>query len=475
MITDIKNRSVNCVIVKDLSRFGRNYIEVGRYIETTFPLLDIRFISVTDSVDSYKNPQSVNNIIIPFKNLINDEYCRDISNKVRSSLDMKRKQGKFIGSFASYGYIKDPADHNHLIVDGEAAEVVLDIYTWFIGGTSIIGIAKKLNTLGIPNPSAYKKSRGMNYKHPAGEINDMLWPDSSVRRILTNKLYTGTLVQGKNKTKSYKLQVSIPVPKQDWIEVENTHEAIIPIEEFEKAQSLLSRDTRTAPAQKEVYIFSGFIKCADCQRAMNRKLISQPYGEYHYYICSTFKKMANGACTKHTIRSDRLEEAVLETIRKQIELAVSMDELIAAINERGNASKSSLRLDNSLISNLAEKEKLERMKSELYIDWKNGDITKTEYHELKARFESRLEALNEIIVSIKKELSDIENGIDSSNSFLTSFIKYRNIERLNREIVIELIENIYVHEGGGITIKFNFRDEYEKVIEFVENNKKSAS
>ena len=156
----------------------------------------------------------------------------------------------------------------------------------------------------------------MNYRHPASDKLDDLWPDSSVRRILRNPLYTGTMVQGKNRMKSYKLHVSEAVPEEDWITVEQTHEAIISSELFDKAQSLFARDTRTSPTQPKVYLFSGFLRCADCGKAMNRKLISQPHRDYYYYICSTFKKQHSGACTKHTIRSDRLEQAVLETLRQ---------------------------------------------------------------------------------------------------------------------------------------------------------------
>ena len=159
----------------------------------------------------------MNNLVVPFKNILNDEYARDISNKVRASLDLKRRQGKFIGSFASYGYRKDPDDHSRLLIDEPAAAVVRDIFNWFIRGTSVLGIAKRLNEQGVPNPSAYKRQQGMNYCHPASDKLDGLWPDSSVRRILRNPLYTGTMVQGKNRTKSYKLHVSEAVPEEDWI------------------------------------------------------------------------------------------------------------------------------------------------------------------------------------------------------------------------------------------------------------------
>ena len=468
MIDAVKQRAVNCVIVKDLSRFGRNYIEVGNYIEKVFPFLDVRFISVNDSLDSYRSPQSMNNLVVPFKNILNDEYCRDISNKVRSALDIKRRQGKFIGSFAAYGYQKDPADKGRLIVDETPAAVVRDIYSWFLRGMSIIGIAKKLNEQGVLNPTAYKISQGFQYRHPAGEKNDKLWPDSSVRRILTNKLYTGTMVQGKNKIKSYKVPVSVPQPCEQWIEVENTHEAIVDLETFEKVQGLLKRDTRTSPQERRVHLFSGFVRCYDCGRAMNRKLISQPYRDYHYYVCSTFKKMNKGACTKHAIRGDRLEEAVYATIRRHIDMAVSISEVVEEVNRRGASRLQPDRLIKALGERTREKVKIERMKLALYPDWKNGDISKEEYMTLKEQFEAELEGLTRSIENLQKDIDRFTHSWDGT--LLSDISKFVQFERLTREMIVELIDCVYVHEGGGITIQFKFEDEFEKALEYVGGN-----
>lgn len=474
MMDDLRAGTVNCVIVKDLSRFGRNYVGVGEYLEQVFPLLDVRFISINDRVDSFLDPRSVNNLVVPFKNIINDEYCRDISNKVRASLDLKRRQGKFIGSFASYGYRKDPADHSRLLVDGQAAAVVRDIFDWFVGGMSVLGIAKRLNEMGVPNPSVYKRRQGMNYRHPASDKLDGLWPDSSVRRILRNRLYTGTMVQGKNRIKSYKLHVSEAVPEADWIEVAATHEAIIPAELFERAQALFTRDTRTAPAQKEVYLFSGFLRCADCGRAMHRKTISQPYGDYHYYICSTFKKQHSGACTKHTIRSDRLEQAVLEALRHQIALAVEMDELVAEINRSSTRGHNAKRLLDERAQLEAEREHVEQMKLSLYPDWKAGDISREEYHQLKTQFEQRQAGLDGRIAAVQARIDEVQNGVDETNSFLTQFVQYRSLQKLTREAVVELIDMIYVHEGGGITIRFKFSDAYAAAKEYIRDHGQTA-
>ncbi|MDD3334774.1 MAG: recombinase family protein [Eubacteriales bacterium] len=470
MMDDLKSRVINCVVVKDLSRFGRNYIEVGQYIEKIFPFMDVRFISINDSLDSVKNPQAMNNLIVPFKNIINDEYCRDISNKVRSSLDLKRKQGKFIGSFATYGYRKDPADHNHLVIDEEAATVVRDIFNWFIGGMSILGIAKKLNMLGILNPTAYKRSRGLQYAHSTGN-NDVYWPDSSVRRILRNQVYTGCLVQGKNRIKSYKVQVSVAIPKKDWVVVPDAHEAILSEEIFLKAQSLFERDTRTAPNSGQVYLLAGFLKCADCGRAMNRKLYSQSNRSYCYYICSTFKKMSKGACTKHTIRSDKVEEALLQTLQKQIELAVDMDALIETINQNAHANRSNNRLLKALSQKEQQKASIERMKLSLYPDWKNGDLSKEDYQRLRSQFEGQIATLEEAIMQMQCELRESDNGVNGSNAFLNAFVKHRNLDKLTREVLVELVEVIYVHEGGELTIQFRFSDAFKQATEYIEQNR----
>lgn len=474
MMHDLRAGIVNCVIVKDLSRLGRNYVKVGEYLEHTFPLLNVRFIALSERIDSVADPRSADSLIVPFRNILNDEYAHDISNKVRSSLDLKRRQGKFIGSFASYGYRKDPDDHSRLLIDEPAAAVVRDIFDWFLDGTSVLGIAKRLNEQRIPNPSAYKRQQGMNYQHPASDKLDGLWPDSSVRRILRNPLYTGTMVQGKNRMKSYKLHIREAVPEDKWITVPDTHEAIIPQEQFDQAQSLFKRDARTAPTQKSVYLFSGFLRCADCGKAMNRKQISQPYGNYHYYICSTFKKQHKGACTKHTIRSDRLEQAVLETLRSQIALAVEMDELIAEINRSGARSRSADHLQAERAQLTAERERIEQMKLSLYPDWKAGDISREEYHRLKEQFEQQQARLDTRIASLQSRIDEAQNGVDETNSFLSQFVKYRNLQTLTREAVVELIDMIYVHEGGKITIKFKFSDAYAAVQDYIRKHGKTA-
>lgn len=467
LMEDIKKGKINCVIVKDLSRLGRNYILVGQYLEMIFPMLNIRFISVNDRIDSIKDPASINNALVSFKNVMNDEYCRDISNKVRSSLDRKRSKGEFIGSFASYGYMKDPDDHHHLIVDPVAAEVVKNIFDWFLQGMSIIGIAKRLNHMGIPNPSAYKRQCGLNYKHPSGQL-DSAWPDSSVKRVLKNRLYVGDMVQNKNRTKSYKVQVSVAVPEENWVIVPNMHEAIIDREKFETVQQLLMRDTRTSPGINHVSIFAGYIRCADCLRAMGKKSVAQSYGKYHYYVCQTFRKAGRNLCTKHTIREKQLYDAVLATIQSQIDLAVSMDQLVNDLKSQNVRAAKSSRLEKMLQLKEEEYEKVSRCRIDLYPDWKAGILSKDEYLSLKAKIGEQLEQIEIAIANIKEEISKYQSAPVSENKFISSFLRYRNIQVLTREVIVELIEMIYVHEGGTITIQFKYQDEYQRLLDLID-------
>ncbi len=307
MLDNIRAKKINCVIVKDLSRFGRNYVETGKYLEVVFPMFKIRFIAVNDRIDSLDDLASMNNALVPFKNILIDKYCRDISTKVRTALDIRRKQGQYIGSFALYGYQKDANDHHKLLIDEEAAEVVRLIYQKFLDGDSILGISRQLNEAGIPCPAAYKREKGLKYRHPTA-ASESLWGDSSVRRILTNEMYIGNMVQKRNEMISYKVHVAQSVPKRQWIVVEGTHEGIVSKESFARAQEILSRDTRISSHTGKLTLFAGLLRCPDCGRAMQRRTVVQPYKTYQYYACGTYRKMHSGGCTKHMIRADVLEE-----------------------------------------------------------------------------------------------------------------------------------------------------------------------
>ncbi len=462
MLADITAKRLNCVIVKDLSRFGRNYVEAGKYLETVFPLFEIRFISVNDNIDSSDNPQSVNNIIVPFKNIINDEYCRDISMKVRSALDIRRRQGKFIGSFAAFGYKKDDTDHNKLIVDEEAAEVVRCIYEKFLSGYSIIGITRELNEKGIANPSDYRRH----------SLNKGLWIDSTVRRVLTNELYIGNLVQKKNETVSYKIHVSRRVEESRRIRINNAHEAIVSKDDFFKVQSLLKRDTRISPKEQKLSVFAGFVKCADCGRAMQKRVVRQKNKVYEYYVCSSYKRLHR--CSKHAVRVDLLENTVLSFLNKYIKIAVDFDKTIEKMNCEDAKRSAAGKLESELDLRKRELNKIQRILADLYPDYKNGILGKEQYLTLKEQYDNKVEIVKGAIEKIEREKEDRKNGLYVKNEFIEQFKKFHGLKELSREVVIELLENIYIHEDGTIEINLKFKNEFESVSEYLSQSDQSG-
>ena len=476
MMADIYDGKVNCVIVKDLSRFGRNYTDAGHYLDDVFTRLQVRFISLNNGVDSISNSMNAATkcITVGVQNVINESVAATTSVNVRGTLNVSRKQGKFIGSFPTYGYLKNPEDHHKLIIDEETAPIVRQIYKWFIEGKSIIGITKELNRLGILNPSTYKKMKGWNYKHTSGQNNDGLWCDSTVRRMLSNQMYIGNMVQGKNTTISYKIKQCRSIPKDEWIIVENTHEPIIDKETFDKAQSLFNRNTRTASKKTEVDLFAGFVKCADCHRAMSKKTNRHTYGTYKYYRCITSNKMLTGSCKGHSVRIDKMENAVLLTIQMLIKTAISLDEVLQKINNKSKKNSGVELLKKSLNNQISEKDKYKKMQLDLYPDWKNGVISREEYLSLKQSMTEKIQYLEEKIECITKTIKEREDGVSSDNEFLVHFKKYGNIDKLTRPLLNELVDSILVHEDGNITINFKFKDAYEQLIEYISLNNNSS-
>lgn len=257
MIEEIKAGKINCVILKDLSRFGRNFVEAGRYLDQVFPQYGVRFIAINDNFDSANGRSQSDNILLPFLNLVNDAFCRDISIKVRSQLEIKRKKGDFIGAFATYGYLKNPDNRHRLIVDDFAAAIVRDIFKWKIDGASGQRISDKLNELGILSPMEYKRSCGLQYRTGFQTNVKGKWTAVAVGRILRNEFYIGILVQGKRTTPNHKVKKTIHKPHEEWVCVENNHTPIITREEFTIVNRLLSQDTRATPDKETVSLFSG--------------------------------------------------------------------------------------------------------------------------------------------------------------------------------------------------------------------------
>jgi hypothetical protein len=465
----VESSRINCIVVKTLSRAFRNYADQGRYLEQIFPRLDIRFISSGNPfVDSYNDPDAINNgMEIPINGLMNDRFAAKTSADIRRTFDAKRRRGEFIGAFAPYGYVKDPEEKNSIIIDEEAAQHVRDIFNWFVvDGMSKRGIALKLNELGVLNPTAYKQRvQKFNYRNPGTQMNDGFWMACNVLKLLKNQTYVGDMVQGRYRIISYKVHTQISVPQEEWYIVPNTHEAIISRELFEQAQSLHSRDTRVAPGKKEVYMFAGLLRCSDCKMAMRRSSSKC----FSYYSCRA--ALDKGSCKRRSIREDRLENAVFDAVRVQIELVQSLSDALNAINQRPNVKTQSNRLATMLKLRQGELDKTVTASDSLYMDWKNGDITKEDYRRMKTAFDEKADALRAMVANINDEINTMARGVNADDPYLVTFLKHKNITELNRGIVVELINNVYVHEDGQITIEFAFDDELKRVLDFIENNK----
>ncbi|MNW51777.1 Recombinase [compost metagenome] len=470
LLSDIYAKKVNCVIVKDLSRLSRNYTDAGSLIENLFVQMNVRFISLAEGIDSYLNPDSISNLIVPITNVINDNFCYQTSKKIRQVFDMKRRNGEFIGGFAAYGYMKNPKDKNALIVDEEAAEVVKNIYTWFLDGMSKNAIVHNLNGHGVLCPSEYKKSKGLNYQHPSGSERP-LWSAKTITDILKNRLYIGDMVQGRQRVKSYKIHTQEQVPENEWYIVENTHEPIIERPIFEKVQELLKRDTRTAPQKKKLYLFSGFLRCADCGKAMSR---SQVKGTV-YYFCRTYKDQSKTACTKHSIKHNRLEAAVLYAIQQQVYLAVHYANTLEYISTAPLQKSQSIRIEALIETKEKERSKIMRYKQSIYQDWKDGEITHSDYRHMSEDYERQISALGEVLKNLHAEREELQNGITAESPCLVVFKKFETIDKLTREVLIELVDHIKVHENGNISVKFKVADQLRRVMEYIEINTQSEA
>lgn len=472
MLQDIKDKKINCVIVKDLSRLGRNYIEVGKYIERLFPFLGVRFIAINDNFDSADDAALSNNIIVPLKNLINDAYCRDISIKIRSHLEVKRKRGEFIGAFPVYGYMRGE-DKNKLIVDPCAAEIVKEIFAMKMEGMSQQAIADELNRLGVLSPAEYKKEQGSGYKTVFQTHSRAKWTAVAVLRVLTNEVYMGTLIQGKESTPNYKVRVREKKPKEEWIRVENAHEAIISRTDFELISDILQKDTRVSTGKSAVSVYSGYLVCADCGCSMVRKKVRSGSLEYVYYVCSGNKKDKD-ICSSHRISENTLNMAITKTLQLHLKQLGDLQESIRYIRETSGNSDKIKKLVLQSEKRKEDIEKYNRLKLECYEDYKKELITQDEYMLFKKELDNRIEEIQRAITELGKKKRMLLDGGYEKESLLEKFLTSKEIE-LKRSILVRFISRIYVYEDHRIEIIFRYQDEIRQLLGIVEEIKQEVA
>ena len=384
----------------------------------------------------------------------------------------EKRSGEFVGAFPSYGYIKSPEDNHKLIIDKESAEIVKKIFEWKVNeGLGNLSICHRLNDMGVLNPTGYKKKRlNQNYNNSQIMQEDYSWCSSTVRNILKNDIYIGNITQGKRRVKSYKVHKVEQVPEDEWITVENMHEPIIEKELFEKAQGLRKVDTRVQNSGA-LSMWAGILKCADCGRAMHKKYCKNKSGTvYEYYICGTYRKKSNKLCTKHTIKVEELEKAVLETIKLHIELLINAKELLKQMEKYNTKKLAKSNIENIEQSKEREIEKISNLKKCLYEDWKNEYITKEEYFEYKHKYELDIERIKKIIINLKEQKAEQEKIAEKKSKWIENFKRQKNIYELDRDILIELIEYIEVYENKKIKIHFKFTNELDKILDYIDKD-----
>ena len=481
MMEDVKKGVINCIIVKDLSRFGRNYIEVGRYLEKLFPMLGIRFIAVNDNYDSLE-ADTAHDIVVPFKNLINDSYCRDLSVKIRSHLAIKRKKGEFIGAFACYGYLKDENNRNQLVVDTYAGQVVKDIFRMKINGMSQYRIADALNEQGILSPMEYKKYLGSHFESSFKVNPKAVWTAKAVTRILTNEVYTGVLVQGKQTTPNHKVKVRQEVDEADWIRVENAHESLIDRVLFDIVQNLMGRDTRTSPNETQVFPLSGLVYCGDCGHPMVRKISrytkkkkADDAQTYEYFLCS--EKCGKGGCSWHRIAEDDLMEAVLGAVNLHIQKVLDLQEALKQIENAPSRQLMIQKYLERLSRKEEERKKAERLKIGIYEDLKDGLLDKEEYQKLKTEFDSRIAEADAAVKELNRQIAELEGSHCTNAAWMNYFQQFGRLEQLTRWAAAIIINKILVYEDNRIKITFNFEADLNRIQEILsaaEEHKKEA-
>ena len=433
MIRAARQKKFQIVLCKSQSRFTRDMELVEKYIHGLFPVWGIRFIAVADNADTEvkgnKKARQING-------LVNEWYLEDLSENVRTVLDLKRREGKYIGGFPIYGYQKDPADKNRIVPDPEAAGVVRQIFQWSLEGRGRQSIASLLNRQGVPNPARYKAERGWTCNHPVK--NDFgLWNRTTIWRILRNEMYTGVMIQGRRKKVSYKSKVIIDTPEDQWYRVEGTHEAIIDRATFEAVRRGLRLRAKT-DGSGEAHLLSGLVKCADCGSTMSKC----SNGKQSYLRCRLYADSGKDKlCTRHSVRLDRLVELVSDRIRHYVRTCYELD--AEAIRPPKDERREGLERERKTLA--ARLEKRSQALKTLYLDRAAGVIGREQFAELNEGFLDEKNRLEQRLGKINEELESREQP-RRQDDFMERACELLRLETVPRELAAGLIEKIEIGE-----------------------------
>ena len=451
MLEDINNKKINCVIVKDLSRLGRDHVMTGYYIETFFPENNIRFISILESYDSFKNQAS--NDSSTFIIACNDYYSKQNSIKIRNVLNEKRKNGKFVGSLPCFGYMRDPLDKGHLVPNPETAPIVKNIFKWRADGIGPTEIANRLNKANVITPSGYKKT---NYSSRLIDRDN--WNISTVKKILCNRIYTGDLVQHTQTKVNYKSKKKITLDEKLWIIVENTHEALVDKETFEYVNNLRKRNTRNyeIKTNREKRLLEGKLFCKECKNRLT--VLYRKKQDYWSVNCNRYSRdPVRGRCYSHFYPYNYLEEQVLERINKsvsklmkELNLKQLNDEVVKSVYKETN------NIDNVIKTLEIEKEKITSRLKTLYNDRCDGVISADTYKELAGESEQKLKQINENIENQNIKKYKMKNKVNTLPDYTKKIKKLLDLSKPKKELIDTLVDRIVIDKDRNITIYFKY-------------------
>ncbi len=451
MLEDIKQKKINCVVVKDLSRFGRDHVMTGYYIETFFPENNIRFISILESYDSFKNQAS--NDSSTFIIACNDYYSKQNSIKIRNVLNDKRKNGKFIGSQPCYGYMRDPLDKGHLIPNPETAPIVKNIFKWRAEGIGPTEIATRLNNMNVPTPAGYKKT---NYSSRL--IDRDSWNISTVKKILSNRIYTGDMVQHTQTKVNYKSKKKITLDESLWVIVEDTHEPLVDKETFKYIKSLGKRKTRnySLKTKRPKRILEGKIFCKECGNRLSvyyRKKL-----DYWSINCNRYSRdPKRGRCSSHFYPYDYLEEQILEQFNNSVSTFIKELDVKELNNEvQKNVHRETEDIDKKINDLLKEKDQIMNKLSTLYSDRCNNIISAELYKELSIESETKLKKINNIIEEEKIKKKNIKNKANILPDYTKKIKELLDLKKPKKELINTLIDKIVIDENRNINIIFKY-------------------
>ena len=467
----IRKGEVNCIVVKDLSRFGRNYKETGNYLERIFPFLGVRFIAITDSFDTLTAERGANGYIVPLKNLINETYSRDISKKISSAVHTKQQRGEFIGAWAPYGYRKDPEDKHKLVPNPDTAPVVQRLFQMRLNGMSCSGIARTLNEEGVPSPSKYLVEAGIC---KSAIYANSVWKVLNVKNILAHQVYIGHMVQGRKRQSFYDGQKQYYRTEDQWVIVENTHEPIIGRETFDAVQEM-QRAAHDAYYEtlgkfdglgKSDNLLKGLIYCADCGKPLTRyKSVSHGKKLWYVYICPTHANDP-AACPLKSIREDELFPVLQEAISKQIALAVDLEALTASVNGSPANRKRAVTMQAQLEQERKALKRAKDLRDSLYQSYVEKLMTEREYMTMKDRYTAEAEDHTAKIAELERQM-EAAKVYTCENQYLASFSLFKGASVLSREVLMALVERIEIGAGNRVGIRFRYQDELDKLTDYL--------